>query len=204
MTYLRRAPPPPPHSAVSPPKTGSTRLQKQAITRTPSSLFISHFSFPSPCENMHGLGWGRVEKAEAAAGCSKGAQMEGLPWCEMNEKGQTQRRPAGAESTERNLLCRLSAGCKLRPRFCVAISGEGGRLWQVSNDAKHIISGILSRIRKGSLSIVKDMIVGILTLFLRGHYEQHRFDEEAWLRDWPLQGPACGPQEKQTGPQTML
>lgn len=60
--------------------------------------------------------------------------MEGLPWCEMNEKGQTQRRPAGAESTERNLLCRLSAARKPRaspppPRFCVAISGKGSRLW---------------------------------------------------------------------------
>lgn len=50
--------------------------------------------------------------------------MEGLPWCEMNEKGQTQRRPASAKSTERNLLCRLSAGCEPRPRFCVAISGR--------------------------------------------------------------------------------
>lgn len=43
--------------------------------------------------------------------------------------------------------------------------GEASRLWQVSNDAKHIISGILSRIPKGSLSITKDMIVGILPLF---------------------------------------
>lgn len=112
------------HPTLSPPKTGSTRLQKQAITRTPSSLFISHFSFPSPCKNMYGLGLGGVVRAEAAAACSRGAQMEGLPWCEMNEKRQTQRRPAGAENTERNLLCRLSAGCKLRPRFCVAISGR--------------------------------------------------------------------------------
>lgn len=73
---------------------------------------------------MHGLGLGGVGRAEAVAGCSRGAQMEGLPWCEMNEKRQTQSRPANVESTERNLLCRLSAGCKLRPRFCVAISGK--------------------------------------------------------------------------------
>lgn len=50
--------------------------------------------------------------------------MEGLPWCEMKEKGQTRRRPASDESTERNLLCRLSAGRQPRPRFCVAISGR--------------------------------------------------------------------------------
>lgn len=47
----------------------------------------------------------------------------------------------------------IGCGTPMRPRFCVTISRTP--LWYVSRDAKHHISGILSRIRKGSLSITK-------------------------------------------------
>jgi len=47
----------------------------------------------------------------------------------------------------------VSAVASARPRVCVTISRTP--LWHVSKDAKHHISGILSRIRKGSLRISK-------------------------------------------------
>lgn len=95
-------------------------------------------------------------------------KMEGLPWCEMNEKGQTRRRPASAESTERKLVVPAVGRSRAEASLLCGYFGEASQLWQVSNDAKHVISGILSRIRKGSLSITKDMIVGILPLFWLG------------------------------------
>ena len=158
MTYHRQHPPaPPPPPGISSPD----RLHvsgEQAITSTPSSLFICRFSPPLPYKRLDSCAAVQVGTQRFRGGVEP-------VWNLM--RGQTYRGTAGTGSSERT--CCVGRGASARPRFCVTISRTP--LWCVSKDAKHHISGILSRIPKGSLSITK---IWLLVFCLYFCYEKRR------------------------------